>query len=281
MKECPKCGIVYPDSENYCMECGKELKPKEFATVKPEEFVSLASQVAELSNELNDVKEALASIKHQELPEDITEIPKHTKAIKEMSKEFVSLASQVGKLETGLEDLKDRIETIRHPELPEDITAISKHTKELKRLKEFAKQSRSALKGLEKGINRNAKLMVGIENKFTDFKNKISNLVENIENREESRLSGIEQELDTLRKAQEKLEIDKLRGTAAGTEAKVSQLESKAEELGRELGMLKNTVNALAKSLERMEAARPSVDIEGIKKSVTRDILNELKRMVS
>lgn len=273
MKECPKCGIIYPDSENYCMECGKKLKLKEFATIKPQEFVSLASQVAELASGLNDVKNALAAIRVPELPEDITNLP----AIKELSKEFLSLASRTGELETGLEELRDRMETIRHPELPEDITEISKHTKELRKLKEFVKETRSVLKSLQKATDKNVKLMARIEGKFADFKSKMGDMVANIETRADARISGLEQEVSALRAAQEKLEIDKIKGAAVSVESRVSDLESRLNALSKELDALKGKLGTLAKSM----AEKPLVfETDRLKREIVRDILRELKGVV-
>lgn len=195
MKECPRCGIIYKNTENFCMECGQKLKALQFGTVRPEVVASLAAQVSELAANLDNVKTAITAVK----------------------------AAPSG-----------------------DIRNILK-----------------AITNLEKAIE------------------KISAVIGNVEDRLGSKIAGLEQQISSMYRAQEKLELEKVRGTALSLGPRVAEAESAVKSQDVKLAELYKKLRALSKSHERLKEKPPEVNREGVKKEVTKEILKELKRMVS
>ncbi len=75
MKKCPKCGTEYPDSLNFCMDCGKKL---EFV---PMEIGAMPGMAVP---DLGDIRNNIASLR-EEIKKNREEIEK-VKATKELEK---------------------------------------------------------------------------------------------------------------------------------------------------------------------------------------------------
>lgn len=133
MKKCKKCGILYSDTENFCIECGKRLiLDREY-----EEEVAI------------DIKKALKPIRAKIMTEETkleTKIPTIEKRIALLEKNTSSISLSLQKFPTKLEfnSRINALENSRRSALEKAMVTIDVLEKTLASLK----------KGLGDGINR-------------------------------------------------------------------------------------------------------------------------------
>lgn len=207
MKRCPKCGIEYPDTENYCMQCGKPLKKiKGPPTLSVTELVDLLARVGEMEGTLEDMEERISEITPApELPDDMAKL-------RSEFNDFVkSTGTTLAELETNVEELQDRVEETRQYELPEDIVELPKVVKKMDKTVSDLVKLKSDIPTLKKNVDERIAEFKGTT--ISDMEKKIkmmNNVIKNIESRVGSKCSTIEKEMQTLSANQERIELEKM-----------------------------------------------------------------------
>ena len=262
MKKCPKCGIEFPDTENYCMECGKKLIQVESPPMlSVEDLVNLLIRVGEMESSLEDVDERISALKDQpHLPDDIARVRDIGKIEKTLSKvqervanaelmlktfrsefsgflknsaqisqkEMTNILSSIGELETKVDELQNAVEEVRHYELPEDIVKLPKVIKGINRAVADVMGIKSQLPGMKADVKKMLSEFKGSTVGAMEKKISMMNtVIKNIERRTDSKLATLEKELQALASAQERIELEKI---APGEGIKLPDLLAKQKE---------------------------------------------------
>ena len=76
MKKCPKCKTEYPDSLNFCLDCGKKLEPiveEKIGALEPSFLNEINKQFNSLREEIERTREEVNKIKTRNVDEILKE----------------------------------------------------------------------------------------------------------------------------------------------------------------------------------------------------------------
>jgi len=127
MKRCPKCELDYPDSENFCTECGSGLErieipaPGEGHDDLRKEIEKLSAKLAAMEKKTRERHEGIASSSSEGLSKLTSKLGVLEKKVYKQpepasDKDMISVAGSIGELEKRVDELEDSVSEAGVPE---------------------------------------------------------------------------------------------------------------------------------------------------------------------
>lgn len=115
MKVCDKCGIEYPDTENFCTECGNKLIGEVPEIERPPlDVEGMNKKLVELEDGLNELGSRISEMKSVKIPEGIEGLPAIQDDLKAMGDDLHKVGSDLKELTERLKDNEVNVEGLQN-----------------------------------------------------------------------------------------------------------------------------------------------------------------------
>jgi hypothetical protein len=226
--------VMRAEAKSMMSEVNKQIS--KMPDLGKDDLVTLVAQVGELQTGVDKLKNRVEEDRYPELPEDIVDISKNKKEIIRLSNDIQEISMKAlqdaratsKKLSSEMRQLSKE-SAANASNLSKKMTAqLSDINKKLSATAVLAKGGAATAKVADTATKSNKKLTL------EEIK-KIKTLIKNIEDRVDSRLDGFGNELRSLTKAQEKLELEKILPESKMAKKIDEMLMQRASQLKREI----------------------------------------------